>query len=132
MLVGGLKAQTDVKLLDLSIIKNFKKMQNANPADSSVELMVQFKINKANEASKTHFWLGSAKDSSNILIAEPVFNTTGDKTYLVYNNTSTEVKNYAAVFYVKVNKATYKNFPAATLFVETTTGQNTARLYYSK
>jgi hypothetical protein len=132
MAMSNLKAQTDVRLLDLSIMKNFKKMQTTNPADSTVELVIHFKINKAAEAAKAHFWLGSAKDSSNILIAEPVFTTTGGKSYIAYNNVSTEIKKYETVFYVKVSKAVYQKFSAATLFVETTDGKNTTRLYYVK
>jgi len=107
-------------------------MQTTNPADSTVELVIHFKINKAAEAAKAHFWLGSAKDSSNILIAEPVFTTTGGKSYIAYNNVSTEIKKYETVFYVKVSKAVYQKFSAATLFVETTDGKNTTRLYYVK
>jgi hypothetical protein len=126
---NGLVAQTDIKILDLAVLP---KVEKIGESADSVELVIMFKINKSNKASKVNLWLGTAKDASDVLIAQPVFNTTGGNTFLVYDKISTEVKNYAATFYITLSKITYDSFSNATLFVETANGMKTTRLYYSK
>lgn len=130
LFIGQVSAQTtDVKILDLSVSLQYK---NDTVVSDSVELLVNFKINKANKGVKVYFFLGTAKDSSNILVAEPVFSTTGATTNIIYNNISNEVKNYNSIFLVKTTKAIYESFVAATLFVETIDGPMTSRLYFVK
>lgn len=129
LFAGGLVGQTQVQLLDLTIMPD---LDQSGVSTDSIELDVAFKISNANQAVKTHFWLGTAKDSSNVLIVEAVFNTIGTITYLEYSGISNEVKNYAAGFQIKISKAAYASFSASTLFVETSNGQMTSRLYYTK
>jgi hypothetical protein len=121
------KAQTNINLLDLSIMPIIS-VDNAE--QDSIELMVNFKINKPENAAKVHFWMGTAKDSSDILSVTPVFNTTSGKSKLTYNSISTEVVNYQASFKVKLLAREYSSLVKATLFVETKTGQLTSRLYF--
>jgi hypothetical protein len=120
-------AQTNVKIMDLLIIPTTSQDSIVN---DSVELTVHFKINKPGDATKVHFWLGTVIDNFDIFSATPIFNTNGNVSYLAYSGNSNEVKNYLAVFSVKISKAYYTNLLKATLFVETNTGQFTNRLYY--
>jgi hypothetical protein len=128
MMHGKANSQTNVKIMDLAIIP---LISMDTTIQDSIELKVQFKINKPAEAAKVHFLLGTARDSSDILIiSPPVFITNGGTTLLTYKGQSDEVKNYQAVFIVKINKADYSDLLKATLFVETNSGQYTTRLYF--
>lgn len=126
---GGLVGQSEVKVLDLAVVPALE--QTGMSADS-IKLVVMFKISNANQALKTHFWLGTAKDSSNILTVEPVFSTVNSITTLSFGGSSIDVKNYAVGFYLITSKTNYNGFSAATMFVEATNGQMTSRLYYIK
>lgn len=129
MLISSLNAQTDVRIIDFSVLP----MINFNaPAGDSVKLDVRFKINKANEAVKANLWFGTAKDSSNIFIAQPVFNTVGGTTSFIYNGVSQVVQGYEISFPITLSNAQYNGYVSVTLFVETVTGQTTTKLYYKK
>lgn len=123
-------AQTDVKVLDLSVLP-FSANINQTQTDS-VELSVRFKINKAAKASKVQFWLGSAVDQSNVFVATPTFSTSGNTTSINYQGKNKTIQGYETEFKIKISKQQYSAYTTATLFVETTDGQPTTRLYYYK
>jgi len=120
-------AQTNLKIMDLLVMPLTAQDSIVN---DSVELMIHFKINKPSDAAKVHFWLGTAKDNFDILSVTPIFITNGNVSELTFAGKSNEVKNYQAVFTVKISKANYSNSLKATLFVEANTGQFTNRIYY--
>lgn len=122
-----LNAQTNIKLMDLSM-RPIIKLDTI--ASDSIELVVSFKINKPNLANSAHFWLGSAKDSSNVLSLNPIFSSIGNTTTLTISGESIEVKNYLAVFHIKISSVIYSTPFKATLFVESNLGQFSNRLYY--
>ncbi len=126
ILPNTLVAQTDVRILDLKIVPV------AGTSSDYTELAVSFKINKANKASKVQFWLGTSENRSDVFTAIPTISTTGNATQITYNGTSLEVKNFEINFKIKLSKQQYDAYKIATVFVETTDGKVTTRLFYEK
>ena len=121
----SLNAQTTVKIIDFSVLPL------SGPTTDSVTLSVRFKVNEPSKATNAVVWLGTARDSSNVFTAQPVFNTTTGGTTITYNGISQTVHVYEILFYITLSTVQYNNYRAATLFVQTGSGPTT-RLYFNK
>jgi len=67
--LGNTQSPTAVKIMDFTLLPLMQA--NATSGDS-VELLVKFKINQPADAASVHLWLGTAPESSDIMVATAV------------------------------------------------------------
>ncbi len=129
LFLSNLNAQTDLKIIDFSV---FPLHTAKTVSKDSVKLTVRFKINKPALATKANLWLGTAKDLSDVFVAQPVFNTVNNTSTFVYGNNSQQIKGYEIVFTIALSNAQYASYNTASFFVETVSGQTSPHLYFNK
>ena len=106
--------------------------QSDSLASDSVELAINFKISDATNASKVHFWLGTAINDSSLFVAIPAFISNANEPFLSFQGKTNKIENHTVFFYLKTSKLLYNSFAFATLFVEMNTSEKTSHLYYKK
>jgi hypothetical protein len=129
-----LLAQTNIKIMDFYISPALRMDNIGRLLDQqdSTEIMITFKINRPDLASRAHIYFGTQQDSFDVLSLQALFSAQGNKYYTDLNGMKEEIKAYSANVYVKLSTKQYTDFSKATLFVEASDGQFTSHLYSNK
>jgi hypothetical protein len=127
----GAGAQTQVKIIDLTVIPAMKTDLSPQSNDS-VAVNVVFKTQNASQAANAYLLFGTTQDASDIKLAEAHFTTAGGSTNIEYAGITKPVINYSTELKVVLSKSQYETFKNVALYVEDINGQQTPRLHFRK
>ncbi|OFX29916.1 MAG: hypothetical protein A2X08_08590 [Bacteroidetes bacterium GWA2_32_17] len=119
---------TQVEIIDLAVNPGIR----ADMQSDTTDLIVLFKINNVNLATKAYYYFGTVQDAGDVLSVTGNIIEQSGTYYLQVNGVQKEILGYTATVFIKLSGQQNAGFNYLTVFVEDNNGLITDKLYFHK